>query len=152
MNNKKIRKAVRTYLIRDNKVVVIRYKDHATGYYDIPGGKIEDKETSLETSVREFMEETGMKILKQHYIGHNTVEYPDRIYDFDVFIVDDYIGEPQEFDENTSMWIDIDELFKEEKLFASIKAIKYLKDNMNIKIECDSNNNIIKIEEVKNDG
>ena len=148
---KKIRKAVRTYLIRDNKVVVIRYKDHATGYYDIPGGKIEDKETSLETSVREFMEETGMKILKQHYIGHNTTEYPDRIYDFDVFIVDDYIGEPQEFDENTSMWIDIDELFKEEKLFSSIKAIKYLKDNMNLKIECDSNNNILRIEDIKND-
>ena len=148
---KKIRKDVRTYLIRDNKVVVIRYKDHATGYYDIPWGKIEDKETSLETSVREFMEETGMKILKQHYIGHNTVEYPDRIYDFDVFIVDDYIGEPQEFDENTSMWIDIDELFKEEKLFSSIKAIKYLKDNMNLKIECDSNNNILRIEDIKND-
>lgn len=97
------------------------------------------------------MEETGMKILKQHYIGHNTVEYPDRIYDFDVFIVDDYIGEPQEFDENTSMWIDIDELFKEEKLFSSIKAIKYLKDNMNLKIECDSNNNILRIEDIKND-
>ena len=151
MNNKKIRKAVRTYLIRDNKVVAIRYKDHSIGYYDIPGGKIEDKETSLETSVREFMEETGMKILKQHFIGHNTVEYPDRIYDFDVFIVDDYIGEPQEFDENTSMWIDIDELFKEEKLFSSIKAIKYLKDNMNLKIECDSNNNILRIEDIKND-
>ena len=28
MNNKKIRKAVRTYLIRDNKVVVINYKEH----------------------------------------------------------------------------------------------------------------------------
>ena len=57
--NKKIRKAVRTYLIKNNKVVVIRYKQHDNGYYDIPGGKIEDGETPDETSIREFKEETG---------------------------------------------------------------------------------------------
>ena len=44
--DKKIRKAVRTYLIKDNKVVVINYKQHDNGYYDIPGGKIEESETS----------------------------------------------------------------------------------------------------------
>ena len=34
--NKKIRKAVRTYLIEDNKVVVIKYNEHDKGYYDMP--------------------------------------------------------------------------------------------------------------------
>ena len=42
--DKKIRKAVRTYLIKDNKIVVINYKNHDIGYYDIPGGKIEKNE------------------------------------------------------------------------------------------------------------
>lgn len=146
--NKKIRKAVRTYLIEDNKVVVINYKEHDNGYYDIPGGKIEDGETSEETSIREFKEETGITITKQHYIGHNTIEYLDRIFEFDIFIVDDYSGEPLAFEENDSMWIDIDYLFKEDKLFPSIEAIKYLKDGMNLKINCDSNNNIITIDEI----
>ena len=58
--DKKIRKAVRTYLIKDNKIVVINYKNHDTGYYDIPGGKIEENETPEETSIREFKEETGI--------------------------------------------------------------------------------------------
>ena len=144
--DKKIRKAVRTYLKKDNKVVVINYKQHDNGYYDIPGGKIEEGETSEETSIREFKEETGITIKKQHYIGHNTIEYPDRIFEFDIYLVDDYSGEPLEFEENDSMWINIDDLFKEDRLFPSIEVIKYLKDNMNLKIDCDSNNNIVNIE------
>ncbi len=145
--NKKIRKAVRTYLIKDNKVVVINYKQHDNGYYDIPGGKIEDGEKPEETSIREFREETGITITKQHYIGHNTIEYPERIFDFDIYIVDDFVGIPLDFEENNSMWINIDDLYKEDKLFPSIEVIKYLKENMNLKIECDSNNNIISINE-----
>ena len=44
---KKVRKAVRTYLIKEDEVVVIRYNNgDITGYYDIPGGKIENDETS----------------------------------------------------------------------------------------------------------
>lgn len=144
--NKKIRKAVRTYLIEDNKVVVINYKEHDNGYYDIPGGKIEDGETSEETSIREFKEETGITITKQHCIGHNTIEYPERIFEFDIFIVDEYFGEPLEFEENISIWFNIDDLYKETKLFPSIEVIKYLKDGMNVKVDCDSNHKILNIE------
>ena len=144
--DKKIRKAVRTYLIKDNKVVVINYKQRDNGYYDIPGGKIEEGETSEETSIREFKEETGITITKQHCIGHNTIEYPERIFEFDIFIVDEYSGEPLEFEENKSMWFNIDDLYKEIKLFPSIEVIKYLKDNMNVKVDCDSNHIILNIE------
>ena len=146
--NKKIRKAVRTYLIKDNKVVVINYKQRDNGYYDIPGGKIEEGETSEEASIREFKEETGITITKQHCIGHNTIEYPERIFEFDIFIADEYSGEPLEFEENKSMWFNIDDLYKEIKLFPSIEVIKYLKDNMNVKVDCDSNHNIITIDEI----
>lgn len=146
--DKKIRKAVRTYLIKDNKIVVINYKNHDIGYYDIPGGKIEKNETPEETSIREFKEETGITITKQHYIGHNTIEYPERMFDFKIYVVDDYIGEPNGFEENNSMWINIDDLYKEDKLFPSVEAIKYLKENMNLKIVCDCSHNIINIDEL----
>lgn len=37
---KPVRKAVRTFLINDNKVIVIKYKTNKNmNYYDIPGGK-----------------------------------------------------------------------------------------------------------------
>lgn len=56
------------------------------------------------------------------------------------------IGEPLEFEENKSMWFNIDDLYKEIKLFPSIEVIKYLKDNMNVKVDCDSNHIILNIE------
>ena len=39
--DKPIRKAVRCYLIKDNKVVATKYKEgnQKAGYYEIPGGK-----------------------------------------------------------------------------------------------------------------
>ena len=144
--DKKIRNAVRTFLIKDGKIVVIKYKDRNAGFYDIPGGKIEDGETKEDASIREFKEETGITITSQHYLGHMSVEYPDIIYEFEVFKVIDYIGTPREFLNNSSMWVDIETILNQSKIFASIKAIDYLKDDMNINVECDSNHNIIKIE------
>ena len=61
-------------------------KKESKDFYDIPGGKIEKNETSLETSIREFKEETGMDILSQTYKGNVIVEYPNRIFDFDIYI------------------------------------------------------------------
>ena len=145
--DKKLIKAVRTYLIKDDKIVAINYKQNYIGYYDIPGGKIETLETKEEASTREFREETGMTITKQHHIGHTIIEYPDRIFDLDIYLVDEYSGEPLEFEGNKSMLVDIDELFKETKVLPSIEIIKHLKDNINLKIECDMNHNIINIKE-----
>ena len=49
--NKSIRKAVRCFLIKDNKVVVTKYKEEnkKARYYEIPGGKIEEGENPEQT-------------------------------------------------------------------------------------------------------
>ena len=124
MNNKikPIRKAVRCYLIKDNKVVVTKYKESnkKAGYYEIPGGKIEEGETAEQTAIREMKEETGLKIKDLKYKGNMLVEYPNRIFDFEVFICDEYKGKPQDFKENTSEWIEINELLKKEKILSNI--------------------------------
>ena len=43
---KKVRNAVRAFVVDGNKVLCIRYKEENIGYIDIPGGKIEEDETS----------------------------------------------------------------------------------------------------------
>lgn len=143
----KIRKAVRVFLIKDNKVVAIKYKRKIDiDYYDIPGGKIEENETSEQAAIRKFKEETGIEIKNPVYKGNVIVEYPKRIFDFDIYITNTYIGEPKEFEENSSMWIDIEKLMKEEKVFPSIEILKHLFNNEDIllTIHCDENHRIIK--------
>ena len=144
---KKVRRAVRTFLIKDNKVVAIKYKTHDPGFYDIPGGGIEEGENPEDTSIREFREETGLNLIKQHHIGHCINEYPERIFDFDIFMVDEYSGEIKDFEENDTLWINIDELIKQEKKLATIELLKYLKDGMELKIYCDNSHKALKIEE-----
>ncbi len=146
--NKKIRKAIRTFLIKDDDVIVIKYKTEKNkNYYDIPGGKIETNETSIDASIREFKEETGIDILRQKYKGNVIIEYPNIIFDFDIYLVEEFSGIPKEFKENYSMWINIDQLFNEFKKFPSIEILKYLKeDSINLKIYSDENHNIVKLE------
>lgn len=154
--DKPIRKAVRCYLIKDNEVVVTKYKkgNKKEGYYDIPGGKIEEGEIPKQTAIREMKEETGIEIQNLKYKGIMTIEYPDRLFIFDTFITKEYEGEPQEFEENTSEWIDIDELLKKEKILSNIILldkflIKGLIDdnrNFNLHIKVDEQENILGID------
>lgn len=145
---KQVRKAVRTFLINDNKVIVIKYKTNKNmSYYDIPRGKIEENESAIDASIREFKEETGIEVIDQKYKGNVIVEYPNMIFDFDIYLVNDYKGNPQEFDENYSMWINIEDLLNENKKFPSVEMIKYLENNdINLKIYSDDNHNILNIE------
>ena len=64
-----IRYAVRVFAFKDNKVACIKYKNINKDYFDIPGGKIEDGETEIQTCIREFKEETGMDINDLKCIG-----------------------------------------------------------------------------------
>ena len=131
--DKKVRKAVRTFLIQDNKVIATKYKTEINfEYFDIPGGKIELGETSEQASIRGFKEETGIQIINQQYKGNVIIEYPNMIFDFDVYIAKEYDGIPLEFEENYSFWIDIDKLLKQDKKIPSIEIFKYLNlENIN---------------------
>ena len=151
--DKTTRKAVRCYLIKDNKIVVTKYKtgNKKEGYYDIPGGKIENGELPEQTTIREMREETGIEIRNVKYRGNMVVEYPNRIFDFDVFICNEYKGEPQHFEENESLWIDINELLQKEKILSNIIIlnkffIKGLLDentNFDMYIKVDEDENIL---------
>ena len=150
-----IRKAVRCYLIKDNKVVVTKYKEgnKKFGYYDIPGGKIEEGENPEQTAIREMKEETGLKVGNLKYKGNMIIEYPNRIFDFDVFITNESEGKPQEFEENTSEWIEINELLQKEKILSNIIILdrffikRLIDDKYNFKmyIQVDEKENILGI-------
>ncbi len=145
---KKIRKGVRTFLIKDDKILITKYKTQKNlNYYDVPGGKIEENEKSEDASIREFKEETGINVITQKYKGNVIIEYPSIIFNFDIYEVEEFSGIPLEFEENYSMWINIEELLNNDRIFPCIEIIKYINsDNIKLKIESDEKHNIIKVE------
>ena len=124
--SKPVRKAVRCYLIKNDKIIVTKYKEpnKKAGYYEIPGGKIEEGELPEQTAIREMQEETGIIVKDLKNKGNLTIEYPDRKFEFVVFLADDYQGKPLQFEDNSSAWIDINYLLKKEKTLASIQLLK----------------------------
>lgn len=149
------RNAVRCYIISDNKIVVIKYnKGLKAGYYDIPGGKIEDGETIEVAAKREVEEETGIFVDNLIYKGKMYVEYPDRNYILNILIAKKYSGEPNNFDENNSQWIKLEELQSLSNRLANTiiltsEYIHYLlEDNvkLNINLRVDENENILNLE------
>jgi len=154
--DKVIRKAVRCYLIKDNKVLAIKYKDGQpkAGYYDIPGGKIEEGETPEQAAIREMREETSIKVKDLKYKGLMTIEYPNRKFILDVFYTSTFEGEVNEAEENFTEWISIQELLIKDKKISSINLLneKYIdgliNDNLNfeVHIEVDEDENILEIE------
>ena len=123
---KPVRKAVRCYLIKNDKIIVTKYKEpnKKAGYYEIPGGKIEEGELPEQTAIREMQEETGIIVKDLKNKGNLTIEYPDRKFEFVVFLADDYQGKPLQFEDNSSAWIDINHLLQKEKILASIQLLK----------------------------
>lgn len=102
---KKVRNAVRCLVIDDDKVLVTKYIDGVKkGYFDLPGGKIEDGETNVDAAKREVREETGLEVNNLFFKGKIKVEYPDRIYWFDIFITTDFSGETVDNKENIALW------------------------------------------------
>jgi len=149
--NKEVRKAVRTFLIDEDKVLAIKYKSgNILDFYDIPVGKIEENETSEQASIREFKEETGIDISNEIYKGKVIIEYPNKIYDFDIYVVKEYEGMPKEFEENYSMWLKSQELLEKDNTLPSIEIIKYLsRDIINLKILVNNNHKIVSICELQ---
>lgn len=153
--NYEVRHAVRVLAIRDDKILCIRYKGKNEGYYDFPGGKIEQGETEIQACIREVKEETGVDVNKLSYVGSFNIFYPEikKQFDMKVFMAEEVMLEPQCFLENDSFWMKIDELKKKDKRLAITHLIdddkfRLIKEgNFNISCICDDNHNIIEIEE-----
>ncbi|WP_374658184.1 NUDIX domain-containing protein [Phenylobacterium sp.] len=107
-------------LVRDGQVAVVRIvKPDAPAYFDLPGGGIDEGETPEVAVVREFAEETGLKVAvraaltlaDQFFIGSEGVPWNNR----GSFHVLDLIAEDPALkveDDHTLVWLDPHEALK----------------------------------------
>jgi 8-oxo-dGTP diphosphatase len=99
---------------------------HMAGYWEFPGGKIAPGESSVAALTRELAEELGIALRRCHPLLQLRHDYPDRMVELDVFMVDDYAGEPSGLEAQALKWVAAAELASQALLPADRPIIEAL--------------------------
>ena len=85
---------------------------HQGGKWEFPGGKVENDETVAQALARELNEEIGIDVLACQPLIEITHDYGDKKVCLEVFIVDNYIGEPNAQEGQKQSWFALNEFKK----------------------------------------
>ncbi|MCW6559135.1 8-oxo-dGTP diphosphatase MutT [Yersinia ruckeri] len=103
---------------------------HMAGFWEFPGGKIEQGETPDAALYRELLEETG--IVVQNAIPIKTLEhhFPDRIVTLMFYLVEQWQGEPFGREGQPMRWVKQSELQAEEFPPANLSIVELLRSQV----------------------
>ncbi|OGM03215.1 hypothetical protein A2115_02815 [Candidatus Woesebacteria bacterium GWA1_41_8] len=89
----------------------------------LPGGKQEVDETPQQAAIREYFEETGIKVVnpKLKIVATHNHYYKNRVYIVYIFVAQEFSGELKESDEGKPMWMKLEALLKDEKLYPDLR-------------------------------
>jgi 8-oxo-dGTP diphosphatase len=80
------------------------------GFWEFPGGKLYRDERPAEALERELREELGITVEAATPFMTYCHEYPERIVELHVFLVDRYSGEPRGVEGQPLRWVHLAEL------------------------------------------
>lgn len=70
-------KVVAAILQNDDKILIAKKREGKplAGFYEFPGGKVEEGENPEDSLVRELMEEMSIKVTVKDYVGKSIYDY-----------------------------------------------------------------------------
>ncbi len=99
---------------------------HMAGYWEFPGGKIGAHESVEAALARELAEELGIVLQRCHPLLQLRHDYADRVVELDVFVVDEYRGEPRGLESQALRWVPAAELGQQPLLPADRPIVEAL--------------------------
>ncbi len=82
---------------------------HQGGKWEFPGGKVEKDETIAQALARELKEEINIEVLSCQPLIIINHDYGDKKVCLEVFVVDNYIGEPNAQEGQEQSWFALEE-------------------------------------------
>jgi len=83
---------------------------HQGDKWEFPGGKVEKGETIAQALARELKEEVNIEVLSCQPLIIINHDYGDKKVCLEVFVVDNYIGEPNAQEGQEQSWFALEEL------------------------------------------
>ncbi|WP_196137181.1 8-oxo-dGTP diphosphatase MutT [Aliikangiella sp. G2MR2-5] len=93
-------------ILQDDKVLIAQRPadKHKGGYWEFPGGKIENGESPVEALKREIFEELNIHIQSARPFTTVDFEYPEKKVSLEFFIVEQFKGEPHGVEGQPVLW------------------------------------------------
>lgn len=90
-----------------NQILIAQRPAHkyCAGLWEFPGGKVELHETAFEALQREFREEIGIQIISAKSWFQTQHNYPDRSVLLDVWVIENFSGEPHGAEGQSIRWV-----------------------------------------------
>jgi 8-oxo-dGTP diphosphatase len=99
---------------------------HMAGYWEFPGGKLEHHEAAPQALERELHEELGVDLRRCHPLLQLRHDYADRAVELEVYVVDEYHGEPSGLEGQALQWVSVAELSRQQLLPADQPIVEAL--------------------------
>ena len=96
------------------------------GYWEFPGGKLDRHESPEQALARELREEIGVELRCCHRLLQLRHDYGDRVVELEVFLVDEFRGEPAGLEGQGLQWVAIAELSRQRLLPANQPIVEAL--------------------------
>jgi 8-oxo-dGTP diphosphatase len=80
---------------------------HMAGFWEFPGGKRNQAEPSVRALERELREELGIELRRCHPLLQLRHDYPDRAVELEVFVADEFHGEPAALEGQALKWVSV---------------------------------------------
>ncbi|MDC9580982.1 8-oxo-dGTP diphosphatase MutT [Xenorhabdus sp. PR6a] len=115
----------------DNKIFITQRSidSHMGGFWEFPGGKLEQGETPEQALIRELKEEVGITVMHCELIDTIKHDFPDRSISLDFFLVDKWKDEPFGKEGQPSRWVLQSELVADEFPPANRSIVNFLTQN-----------------------
>ena len=83
---------------------------HQAGFWEFPGGKVEENEENEQALLRELKEELGIDVVKYQELCSFDYDYPNKPLHFTFYIVNKFNGNPYGREGQEGKWVKVIDL------------------------------------------